>query len=110
METIFFHFLRGSQPLPVEAVFVSTGAYFSVNPLFRLEKMTFLSTGNSIFLFEVFFQLMEIVTEFRGSQILRQTIYPLVDTIFFRFFQIVFKVEFVIPYSENLFFQYPLSD
>ena len=45
------HFLPFSQTtlLLVEAVFSSTGTYFSANPSFRLVKASFLSTENSIF-------------------------------------------------------------
>ena len=44
-----------SQQLPVEAVFSSTGPYFSVSPSFWLVNTSLLSTGNSIFLFQVCF-------------------------------------------------------
>ena len=50
------HFLPFSQTtlLQVEAAFSSTGTYFSANPSFRLVKASFLSTENSIFLFQFF--------------------------------------------------------
>ena len=50
----FSTFSDSSQLLPVKGVFSSTGTYFSVNPSFRLVKMSFLSTGNINFLFQVF--------------------------------------------------------
>ena len=48
----FFPFFSDrSQLLSVEAVYSSTGAYFSANPSFRLVETTFLPTGNSIIFF-----------------------------------------------------------
>ena len=38
----------------MEAVFSSTGTYFSVNPLFQPSETSFLSTVNIIFLFQPF--------------------------------------------------------
>ena len=40
--------------IPLETVHFSTGTYFSANPSFRLVETSFLSTGNSIVLFQVF--------------------------------------------------------
>ena len=60
-------FTHNSQLVPVEADFSSTGTYFSANPSFPLAKRSFLSTRDSIFLFQVFFLLMENITEFWGK-------------------------------------------
>ena len=51
----FFPIFSGSgQLLLVEAVFPSTGTYFSANFSFRPVEISFLSAGNSIVLFRVF--------------------------------------------------------
>ena len=52
----FFPIFSGSgQLLLVEAVFPSTGTYFSANFSFRQVEISFLSAENSIVLFRVFF-------------------------------------------------------
>ena len=55
MESIFSIFSDISQLVPVEAVYSSTGAYFSVNPSFRLVLTSVLFSGNIIVLFWGFF-------------------------------------------------------
>ena len=81
--------------------FYSTGTYFSANPSFRLVKTSFLSTGNCVFLFQVFFYLWKIILKFGGSQILKTNHIPTRVHQFFRFF----------PYCKSVFFNilYPAS-
>ena len=68
VEPIFFHFLK--QQSTVATIHSSTGTYFSASPSFPLVEMSFLSTGNSIILFQVFL-LVETVFESWGSQSLK---------------------------------------
>ena len=72
METTFYSiFPDSSQLLPLEVVFSSAGTYFLANLSFRLVKTSSLPTGNSIFLFQVFFCKWEILLKFGGIHFLK---------------------------------------
>ena len=105
VETIFFHFLKQQSTVASGNSFSSTGTYFSTNPSFQPAKMSFLSTGNIIFLFQVFFLLMENITEIWGKSNFKDVPYSCCWTpTFFQFFQIFFKVQAVLLYSGSVFF------
>ena len=64
----------------------STGTYFSANLSFRLVRTRFLFTGNSIFLFHVFFCYWKKLLKFEGSQILKTNHIPASGQQFFSIF------------------------
>ena len=70
----------------VEAVFPSTGTYFSAIPSFRLVETSFLSTRNSIILFRVFLTA-ETIIETCGSQFLKTKYIPASEHQIFRYLQ-----------------------
>ena len=74
--------------------------------------MSFLSTGNSIFLFQVSFCRWKILLKFGGSQILKTNHIAAGGHHFLVcFLPIFFKVETVFPYNRISFFNilYPAS-
>ena len=71
----------------MEAIFPSTGSYFSANPSFRLVETCFLFTGNIIFFVSSFFLLMETINEIRENLFLRTSHTPASGHLFFQFFQ-----------------------
>ena len=107
-----FIFSDSSQLLSAKAVFSSARTYCSANPSFRLVNMRFLSTGNSIFLFQVSFCRWKILLKFGGSQVLKTNHIAAGGHQFLVcFFQIFFKVETPCPYNKSSFFNilYPAS-
>ena len=94
VETIFFHFLKQQSTVASGNSFSSTGTYFSTNPSFQPAKMSFLSTGNIIFLFQVFFLLMENITEIWGKSNFKDVPYSCCWTpTFFDFFRYFLKYK-----------------
>ena len=84
VEPIFFHFLK--QQSTVATIHSTTGTYFSASPSSLLVETSFLSTGNSIILFQVFL-FVKTVIENWGSQSLKMKYIPASEHQFFRYFQ-----------------------
>ena len=103
-----FLFSHNSQLLPVDAVFSLTRTNFSANPSLRLEETSFLSTGNSIVLFQVFFRVLFKNCYWNLGEVnfKRRSIFLLLNTSFFIFSEILrfFNVEATFSYSGNVFF------
>ena len=77
---------------PVEAVFSSTGTYFSANPSFRLVKTSSFVYWKQYFLIPSFFLLMENITETWGKSNFKDEPYSCYWTpIFFDFFRYFLK-------------------
>ena len=113
METIFLHFLRQQSAAASESSF-----FFNWNIFFS--KSFILASENELFVFwkqycfiPSFFLLMENITEIWGKSNFKEEPYSCKwKPLFFRFFQIFFKVEAVLlPYSKSVFFNilYPAS-
>ena len=67
-------------------------------------KTSFLSTGNSIFLFQVFFCQWKILLKFGESQILKTNHIPAGGHQFCSIFSDIFTVETVLKYGKSVFF------
>ena len=88
----------------MEAAYSSTGTYFSANSSFWLMETSFLSSGNSIVLFRVFFCWLKLLLKLEGSKFLKKNHITASEHQFLKFFQRFFKVEAAFPCSGNIFF------
>ena len=107
METIFFHFIRQQSTFDGGNCSFFKWNIFSVNPLFWLVETIFLSIGNSIVLFRVFFCKWKLFLKLEGSQFLKTKYIPVSEhQAFFMFSETwrFFKVEATFPNSGSTFF------
>ena len=79
--------------LPVEAVSSSTATYLSVNHSFWLVETSFLSTGDSIVLFQVFLCQWKLLLKLGRSQFLKTNHIPASGHQCFEFFRDFLKLE-----------------
>ena len=111
METIFFHFLRQQSTAASGSSFFFNWNIFFSQSFIPASENEFFVYWKQCFFIPRFFLLMENNTEIWGKPILKTNHIPARVHQFFRFFQIFFKVEAVLPYCKSVFFNilYPAS-